>query len=251
MWNILRYKTVDSTNEELRRLIQSGVREGSVVVADEQTAGRGRQGRSWFSPAGENIYLSLLLTPRLPLESPSSITLVMGVAIAEALEELCDLPVQLKWPNDLQIHGRKVGGILSELEIPSEELPRLIVGIGLNVNIQKNELPTDIFDLATSLAIESRTVWLRDKIMKHVLSHIEGAYHDFITRGFSFFQPRYLRRSALEGKHIAITENGECLTGMVCGVDENGLLQLQLDVKEKSASTLYKVLSGEVHVISY
>lgn len=147
-WKLICLQTTDSTNMEIRRRARDGALHGTVVAAEQQTAGRGRRGRSWDSPAGENLYFSILLFPKLPAEKVSGVTLVMALAVAQAVGQLCP-GAQIKWPNDVVIDGKKVCGILTELEFLTDGSYYVIIGTGINVN--GLDFPEEIRATATSL----------------------------------------------------------------------------------------------------
>ena len=150
--NVVHYKEVDSTNAEARRLSVEGAESGLVVTAKKQTAGKGRRGRSWESPADENLYFSILLRPSLEPEKAPMLTLVMAYSVAKSLQKE-DIQVLIKWPNDLVCSGKKVCGILTEMNLSGTQVEDVIVGVGLNVNTMK--FPDELEDKATSLRKET------------------------------------------------------------------------------------------------
>lgn len=149
------YEVTDSTNLRARQLADGGADEGSVVVAEEQTAGKGRKGRSWFSAGQEGICLSAILRPPMSPAEASRITLTTAVAVAETLLSLTDLDVRIKWPNDILIHGKKIAGILTELSMEMDAVDYVVVGLGLNVNTPADHFADEVRPIATSLLIET------------------------------------------------------------------------------------------------
>lgn len=148
---ILHFEETDSTNARARELADQGAPEGTLVVAERQTQGRGRKGRIWFSPPGAGIYASLILRPSIPPHEATRITFVTAVAAAEALLHLTDLNVRIKWPNDILVNGKKVAGILTEISTERGAVDYAVVGLGMNVNTPG--FPDDISERATSILI--------------------------------------------------------------------------------------------------
>ena len=155
-WTDLVYLAVtDSTNRVAMEMAENGATHGTVVVADAQTAGRGRMGRRWVSPAGKNLYVSLLLRPPVPAVDAPQLALVAGVALADAVEAV-GVPAALKWPNDLYCRGRKAAGILAEMASGPDGVRHVVIGVGLNVNVEEEDFPTELRGAATSLRILRR-----------------------------------------------------------------------------------------------
>ena len=151
--NLRYYETIDSTNLEIRRLAEEGAPHGTTAVAEEQTSGKGRRGRSWLGKAGCGIWMSFLLRPQIAVENSSMLTLITALAVEKAVGEETGLQCQIKWPNDIIVNGKKLCGILTELSAQMDELNYVVVGIGINANMQ--EFPDDLRDKATSLRIET------------------------------------------------------------------------------------------------
>lgn len=195
-------ESVDSTNAEVIRLRAAGSNELIVCLADQQTAGRGRRGKPWQSPAGENIYLSLGLMVRGGFASLEGLSLVVGVAIAEALESLGVDGASLKWPNDLQFDGRKLAGILIELQGELEGAAQVVVGIGLNVHMQNAqgvEQAWTSLDLASG---DSGSIWERNHIASALIEHVLASVDCFSEHGFDTFRDRWQQRDVFKGKML-------------------------------------------------
>ena len=162
------FESIDSTNEEAKRRGEAGAPDGSVYVADNQTSGKGRRGRTWISPAGEDIFFTILLRPELPLSSVSMITLVAASAVSEAIDKVTGLDSKIKWPNDIVLNRKKVCGILTEMNMEIDSVAYVVVGIGINVN--RMEFREDIADMATSLKKESGHTVERAALLSEILS---------------------------------------------------------------------------------
>ena len=152
---VIDYKeSVPSTQKIAHSLAQEGAVEGTTVVADEQTEGRGRLLRSWHSPKGTGIWMSIILKPQLPPQKAPQFTLIAAVAVVQAIEEVCGLSPEIKWPNDILLNGRKVTGILTELQAEADKINSIIIGIGMNVNQKAEDFPEELRTIATSLSLE-------------------------------------------------------------------------------------------------
>lgn len=233
--------SVDSTNLRLRDWAREGAPAGAICVAREQTAGRGRQGRTWRSDPDQGLYLSLLLRPERRLAELAALSLAVGVACAEALESTAALPVQLKWPNDLLVRGRKVGGIL--LDSWNDPEPTVVVGIGLNLRP-----PADGWDglsgIATSLAEEAGGEPVgRDPLLVAVLERVEPAVDTYLEAGLAPFLGAWRARSALDGQPVDVDRGGRRETVRVLGLDESGGLRVR-----DAAGADVVLHSGEVHL---
>ena len=178
---ILYFDTVDSTNNEIKRQAEQGGKEGLLAIAESQSAGRGRHGRMWQSPAGSGIWMSFLLRPDITPEQAAGITLVSAMGVAAAVREELGLPAQIKWPNDIVINGRKLTGILVELSTDMESINYVAVGIGINVN--NSSFPEEIRDKATSLSAECGHRVKRSGIVASFGKHFERCYKIFMEDG--------------------------------------------------------------------
>jgi BirA family biotin operon repressor/biotin-[acetyl-CoA-carboxylase] ligase len=222
--SILDYReTVDSTNRVALRLAREGAAEGTVVLADCQTAGRGRLNRDWQSPPGCNLYLSVILRPAVAPPDASQITLLTGVAVAEAIASVCPAGVGIKWPNDVRIRGRKVCGILTEMRTVGGQ-GAVIVGIGLNVNIRKGDFDPGHCDTATSLREETGRDHSREDMFVLLCERLGYWYEIFLHAGFAPVREGWLVRSEMAGKHVRILFRDEMQEGVVEGIDRDGAL---------------------------
>src|SRR5512141_342585 len=193
----------DSTNRVAMEMAECGAPHGTIVVADEQTAGRGRMGRRWVSPAGKNLYVSLLLRPAVPTVDAPRLALVAGVALADAVETM-GVPASLKWPNDLYCGGWKAAGILAEMASDPDGVRHVVIGVGLNVNMEKTDFPPDLRGTATSLRIRAGRVFRRVDVLARLLDAFGTRYAEFIVGGFSSLHEGWDRRDFLRGRRILL-----------------------------------------------
>jgi len=232
------FSRVNSTNDVARELARQGADEGTLVVAEEQTDGRGRRGRSWVSPPGTDIFASLILRPNLlPARAPL-LTLTTAVAGAEAIRGLTGLPAAIKWPNDLLINGRKVAGILTEMSAEIDTIFYVIVGIGINVNTVS--FPADIGGIATSLALESGQPFSRRRLLQLFLQQLERWYHTLLDRREEVLQ-RWRELSLTLGREVTVYSPNFTVYGRALNIDQEGALLLETDLGEQ-----VRILSGDV-----
>jgi BirA family biotin operon repressor/biotin-[acetyl-CoA-carboxylase] ligase len=231
---------VDSTQLLARELARAGAEEGTMVIAETQTAGRGRLGRIWHSPAGANVYCSVLLRPAMPPAAVPQLALVAGLSVARAIEGLGLAPA-LKWPNDVLLDGRKVVGILTEMEAELERVHVVIAGIGVNVNVAAADLPDYLRDVATSLAIAAGRPIDRVGFTADLVAALEADYRRFVEGGFAAVREEYERRSALTGRLVTVRSSDGETTGEVRGTDDDGALRLV-----EAGGAVRRVIAGEV-----
>lgn len=235
---------VDSTNRAATQLAEGGAPAGSVVLADAQTAGRGRLARSWFSPPGRNAYLSLILRPPIPPVRVPQLSLVAAVACARAMETVCGVAPRVKWPNDLYVDGRKVSGILCDMRAETDQLAFLILGIGINVNIAPHEFPEEIAEFATSLSAACGKRVNRVRLICELLDALELAYDEWMENGLAGFRDAWRERSLLHSRRITVEgPDGRTREGIVEDLGDDGALLLRTPDGRKEA--LY---AGDVHL---
>lgn len=239
---IIYYKQLDSTNAEIARLASQGAEHGTVVVADAQTAGKGRKGRSWESPARENIYMSILLRPNCRTEKAPMLTLAMAYGVAEVIQELGFCEVQIKWPNDLVLSGKKICGILTEMQLKGSEIDYVVVGVGVNVNTRK--FPAELEDKATSLFLECSKQFERETIVDNIVARFESVYQQLMEgEDLSFLRDSYNSMLVNVGKEVRVLEPRNEYTAYAQGINSRGeLIVRTLEGEEK---TIY---AGEVSV---
>jgi BirA family biotin operon repressor/biotin-[acetyl-CoA-carboxylase] ligase len=220
---------VGSTNEQALALLQQGEPDGTTVVADRQTAGRGRQGRSWHSPPGRNLYFSVILRRRVARRQLASwlpwVPLVSALAVARAVEAGTGLRPSLKWPNDLLLGARKVGGLLCESGALSSEEPAVVVGVGLNVNQPADAFPAELRDIATSLAVEAGQSFDRATLLAALLNELEPTQDRLLGPESRSVRDEYRTRCATLGRLVQVTlAGGESLVGSAEALGDDGAL---------------------------
>lgn len=215
-----------STNIKALQLAAEGAVEGTLVVTDEQTSGRGRMNRTWHSPSGKGVWMSLILTPDIPVAKTPQLTLLTAVAVAQALEEVSSLQMQIKWPNDILCNGKKIVGILTELQAEADRVSSIIVGIGINVNQSQSDFPTEIQSIASSLSIEQKTMFDRARIIQTILKKFEERYLEFLSDGFKSIKPIWESYAAIQGKEITARTLQGLISGKSLGIDDEGVLLL-------------------------
>jgi BirA family biotin operon repressor/biotin-[acetyl-CoA-carboxylase] ligase len=231
---------VDSTNRVAMELSQAGEPEGAVVIAEEQTAGRGRSGRVWHSERATGIYATIILRPKLaPVQAPL-LTMMAGLSAHSAVQAQTGLDVDLKWPNDLLINGKKVGGILTEMYAEPNQIRFVVVGIGLNVNQEK--FPGDLSVIATSLRAESGRSQSRLELLVRLLREFETDYNRFLAEGPASVIERFSEVSSYaRGKRVRVTNGKDSFTGITAGLAPEGLLLVKRDTGQQVT-----VIAGDV-----
>ncbi|HOU50061.1 MAG: biotin--[acetyl-CoA-carboxylase] ligase [Smithella sp.] len=220
------FSETGSTNDEALALGNAGVPEGTVVLADRQSRGKGRFQRIWHSPAGSNVYTSIILKPQIASSEASQIPIMAGVAVAETLNAYCPDPVNVKWPNDVLIHHKKVCGILSQAKLTGKKIDFIVLGIGINVNLQKKELSKEIRDTATSLAIETGGIISRMDLIISLYENLEKWYKKLIQEGFDPIKKCCLKMMPMIGQTVQVAFGEELLEGKATGMDDDGALIL-------------------------
>lgn len=235
------FDSIDSTNRHAMDLARRGAGEGEVVVAEVQTAGRGRLGRSFFSPEGVSFYGSIILRPDIPPARAPQITLLAGLAVAEAVEKHAGIRPGLKWPNDVRLGPRKVAGILTEMESEADRVLHVVCGPGINLNVPAAEFPPELRAIATSiLAATGRSVD-RAAFAADLFGSFERLYDEFLSRGLGRLREHWDAYSVLNGEWVSVEGAGETLEGRVLGIDEEGALRL-----EGRQGRLVRAIAGDV-----
>ncbi len=227
LWRIEKLGEVGSTNDLLLERARLGEPEGLVLWAGAQTSGRGRRGRAWHSPPGRGLYFSALLRPALEPARLPAVGLVAGVAMAEGLAELAGRPVGLKWPNDLRLCGKKLGGILTEFEPKGGPPPAVVVGVGINLLTAPEEFPPDLRSRATSLKASGCPAPEPGEALHLLLRRLEFWYKEFRINGFGPAGRRWMELCDNRGKEVAVSAGEETRRGRVLGIDEAGRLLLE------------------------
>ena len=231
---------VDSTNN-YARLMADKINSDFLVVADMQTLGKGRMGRSWSSPAGIGIFMSLCIKPEMSVEKASMITLVTAVSLCDAIEELYPINATIKWPNDIVINSKKISGILTEMSSDMDGIKYIISGMGINVN--NKEFPDDIKDMASSILLETGILADRSNLIAAVIYHFYKNMNIFLKTGdMSGLKENYENHLVNIGKDVKILDPKGIYQGVALGIDETGALLVNAEGKIK------RIISGEVSV---
>jgi BirA family biotin operon repressor/biotin-[acetyl-CoA-carboxylase] ligase len=240
--SLYHFYTVDSTNAFASRLIEHGykVAEGTVIIAESQTAGKGRLGRSWHSERESGVYLSMVLYPKVPPSLAPLLTLATTIAAHNAIERATQLDVDIKWPNDLLIGGRKICGILAEMQAEVDRIKMMIIGIGINVN--HDSFPEDIAYSATSLRLASGRIQSRIEILVDFLEEFESLYLTFERKGPRAIIDEWTRLSSFaNGRKIEIDDGVRKIAGVTRGLNPLGALRV-----EQPDGRTEEVYSGDV-----
>lgn len=237
-----------STNTVLSRLAQSGASEGTTVIADTQTSGKGRLGRKWVSPPGVNLYISVLFRPSLPAWESPLLTLLASVAVTETIRKTGIRNTSIKWPNDVQIEGKKAAGVLTEMEPRGDRVDYIVLGIGVNINMTREQIKRQLGEtakFATSLKENLGGDVDRAKFAGDLLLELETWYETFNRRGKSSIMKEWTERWGGYNKRVRVsTEDGKVIEGTATGIDGEGHLLLKKD----DGSTV-GIITGDVTVI--
>lgn len=237
------YDELNSTNDKMCILAKNGAKEGTVVIAQTQSAGKGRRGHIWKSPKNTGIYMSILMYPNISPRQAPKITLIAGLCVCKAIRKITGIKAVIKWPNDLLINGRKVCGILTEMNAGMEKVNFIVLGIGINVNT--NSFPKEIENIATSLKIEGNKNYIRKTIIQEFLKEFEEYYYKYIEdTDFKKFVKEYKNFCSTIGQKVNVISNNS-FSGLAVDVTDDGEL-----VVEKENGDREIVFSGEVSVRS-
>ena len=240
-WLIHRYDTVTSTMDVARVLAQYGARDRTVVLSGEQTSGRGRAGRTWQAPAGTAVFCTIILRPAITSERLSTLPLLSGVAVAEALEDLSGCKAGLKWPNDVWLgadpNNAKVAGVLVTSSLRGSAVDFVSVGIGINVLVESGDLPPG----ATSFHAASSAAATPDEVFNAVLERFDRVYADFVTTHGWPSLAGWRARAALVGEVVTVEDGSRCLTGTFTGIDVDGGLLIEVP-----GQRIQKVVAGDL-----
>jgi BirA family transcriptional regulator, biotin operon repressor / biotin---[acetyl-CoA-carboxylase] ligase len=237
-------ESTDSTNLRARAMARDGAAEGAVVVADSQTGGRGRMRRAWISPPGVNLYCSIVLRPPVPSVRVPEIPLVAAAAIHDAVTQECPgLSAFIKWPNDIIVAGRKLCGILCEMESEPDCTHFVVVGFGVNVNL--DPAPEELQEIATSIAIETGEPISRARLLAAILNRFERLYRKWLEADdLAFLLPQLEAHAWLKGRELKIEQFNQVLTGTEAGLSPQGHLLLRA-----ADGSITSVTSGEAHLL--
>jgi len=237
---IFYYPKTESTNLIAKKTVMDGAEEGTVIIAEEQSMGRGRLDRKWLSPAGKNILLSIIFRPKIQHAKVFYLTMLTSLAIVKAIKKSIALDALIKWPNDIYIGNKKTGGLLTEFNADQDRVSYVIVGIGLNVNFDPF-IYNEIRDNATSLSIELGKKISRIKLLRSILEEIEIHYNAFNKNKSPEIHKQWLRYSLILGKPVKIISFNSVCEGIAESIDDDGCLILRYGKNKKK-----KILSGDV-----
>ncbi|MEW5737505.1 MAG: biotin--[acetyl-CoA-carboxylase] ligase [Myxococcota bacterium] len=236
------FESIDSTNRAAFELAQDGAFHGEVVIAEAQTAGKGRRGRTWSSPSGKNLYCSVILRPEIPPARAPELTLVAAVALAETLREAGGA-AGIKWPNDVQIAGRKVAGILTELSADVERVQFVIVGIGVNLNASAEDFPPEVAEVATSLMLARGSTVPRALFTAALFTRLESWLDTWTEQGFGPVREAWRKLATILGQEVLVRSEQRELRGVAEDIDETGALILRV------GGGVERVLAGDVEQV--
>jgi BirA family biotin operon repressor/biotin-[acetyl-CoA-carboxylase] ligase len=234
-----------STNADAFRLAEEGAPEGTVVMADAQSGGKGRRGRVWSSPPGVNLYCSVVLRPRvMPHEAPQ-LTFLSAVAVARSIEAATGIKAEIKWPNDILLGGGKVAGLLNEMSAETDGINFVILGLGINLNMTLAQFPPDLRHPATSLLVETGERIGRAGFAAILLNELDRLYAGFLDHGFGPVRVEWQRRCNAHGRELVVSDAGhEIARGMFAGIDGDGALLVRMP-----DGGIERILSGDVKVL--
>ncbi len=236
------FPEVVSTNTLAMEAASQGAPEGTVIIAETQTGGKGRLGRTWISPRG-NLYLSVILRPQIPTHKAPLITLVGAVAVATAIRKHCSVQAAIKWPNDILISGKKAAGLLTEMSAEPDRIRHIALGIGVDVNMDLQELPPDVRMHATTLAAETGANIDRKLLVQQILHDLEHWYRIFL-RSESEVLKAWEQLNMTIGRRVTVSGMGEVFEGLAQGIDPEGRLMVALD-----DNTIRIVAAGDVTIV--
>lgn len=223
-------ESMDSTQKQALRLAEDGAESGTLVITNEQTSGRGRLGHGWTSVRGKNITMSLIVRPGLPIEKTPQLTLITAVAAAETIERTAAVPCGIKWPNDILIEGKKIVGILTELQAEENRIKAVVIGIGMNVNTEASVYRKHRLNTATSLTALTGETYDLNRFVQDFLLNFEYRLGQFMRDGFTAIKPLWESRAVSLGKQIRVRRpGGHMLEGRAIGIDDEGVLLLEED----------------------
>lgn len=236
---VIYYDSIGSTNDAARELITKGLPEGTIIITEEQTKGKGRLGRNWISPKGEGVWVSVILFPNIRPVDASQITLAAAVATAKAIYDVTGMKLGIKWPNDILFQGKKLVGILTEMNAEIDRINYVVLGIGINVNTK--DFPDDIAAIATSLSLITNEKVSRTKLLQNLLKHIEDEYKLINNGDFRKVIEDWKEWNVTIGQEVEVSTINESFTGQAVDISEEGALVIKL-----KDGQLRKVLAGDV-----
>jgi BirA family biotin operon repressor/biotin-[acetyl-CoA-carboxylase] ligase len=237
------FQETASTSDILEKLARDGVPEGFVVFAEHQTRGRGRLGRSWTSPKGKGLWLSILLRPPLRPQAVTRLTVAAAVGLCRAIRSELPIRVEIKWPNDLMIQGRKIAGVLTELSGELDSVRHVILGVGVNVNLLEEDFPPGVRETATSLRLALGRKVDRPSLAAAVLRELDAAYARVLDDRFPELAEEWSSQCATLGRNLTVTAGARRIRGRAEAIDEEGALLVRTE-----HGHLERVIGGDVSV---
>ena len=231
--NLIVCEETVSTNIDAFKLASQGAEEGTVLVAENQTGGKGRFGRSWLSVQGRGLYLSIILRPQIAPSKASGITIAAAVALSDTLDEFGIKNHEIKWPNDILINGRKISGILTEMKGDADKIDFIITGIGINLNTRPEDYPSDVKKIAASVSDSRGGDIDRCAFLQSLLRNFERYYLNFINSGFSDILDIWKEKASIIGRQIKVSLIDETFTGVVKGLNAEGFLIVETETGER------------------
>lgn len=241
---ILFFNTINSTNTYAMELAEKGYPEGTTIIADAQTGGKGRLGRKWLSPPGKNLHMSIILRPAISPRDAAILTVMSAVACASAIKRLLSIPVSIKWPNDLMVSDRKLGGILTEMKADIDRIFHAVIGIGININLQAGDMPDEIKACATSIKNETGDAQSRTLIAIEIIKELDRWYSILLNIGKKPVIEEWLKLSSTIGRAVKVTVGNNVFTGIAGTIDDEGMLILKLP-----DNTVKKINAGDVTIL--
>lgn len=235
------YSELASTNQKAMELGRLGEKEGAVVVAERQSAGKGRLGRKWESPSWVNLYTSIILRPKIPTFEAQKLTLMLATAVAETIAEFSPVRPEVKWPNDILINSKKAAGILTEMDAEPDRVNFIVAGIGVNVNMTAADMPSFLRPIATSIRQARGADVSRTLFTQRVYSNVEKWYDIFLKRGFDPVIAGWKSFFSSEGKAVKVTAFNRTIEGLCMGIDNSGALLVRTP-----SGAVERVISGDV-----
>jgi len=236
------YNDIGSTNNEAKKQANLGCHEGAIVLSEMQNSGRGRISRSWFSPAGKGIWLSLVLRPPFhPYDAPKC-TLMAAVAVTKAIRRVTQVKCGIKWPNDILYEGKKLVGILTEMNAEMDVINYIVIGMGINVNIERQEFPEELKKIATSLSLASGQLVARLSLLQEILIELEREYNNVIQHGFSPVLDDWRELSVTLGQTVDVLGGSKQFSGLAVDIDNDGALLVQ------TKDGIEKIIAGDVSI---
>ncbi|OHR74559.1 bifunctional biotin--[acetyl-CoA-carboxylase] synthetase/biotin operon repressor [Bacillus sp. HMSC76G11] len=236
-------EVVSSTQKIAHSLAGDGAEEGTIVVADQQTGGRGRLARAWYSPKQTGIWMSMILRPKIPINKTPQLTLLTAVALIQAIEEVTGLTPEIKWPNDIMINGKKIVGILTELQAEADRVHSVIIGVGMNVNHTLDQFPEELQAIATSIAEETGEPADRAQVIQVIMKNFEKLYTSYLIHGFKPVKLLWESYAISLNKNLIARTLQGTIRGRAIGIDDEGVLLL-----ETAEGKIEKIYSADIEI---